>query len=335
MLYSIDNDHNKRTQVIENLGQMGEDVTFKTDMLDMTYKGLASQFSPLREIKTVKGKKLLINANTGEQLSVVGEKYNNPYSHAEQFQAIEKRIISSKLDLTDMKREVSVSHDGARAYARYSFPSHTIEVGKTGPVSLDILCRNSFDGSWPTIFEGGAERWACLNKCVFGTAFAVSKQRHTKNINYEKGAVQVMNCLEAFMKESEKWNEWINTPVKDEQAFEVIALLSRNQYAIGNIDMINNSTTNMYEVLRDATKNKNGDERRHSPLATLWTLWKTEYKPSLGGNLWSLYNVLTDWSTKCQAPSSSSPATVTSLQTEALGRVRKVITTNNVFRLAA
>jgi len=112
-------------------------------------------------------------------------------------------------------------------------------------------------------------------------------------------------------------------------------LLSRNQYAIGHIDMINNRTTNMYEVLRDATKNKNGDERKHSPLATLWTLWKTEYKPSLGGNLWSLYNVLTDWSTKCQAPSSNSPATVTSLQTETLGRVRKVITTNNVFRLAA
>ena len=59
MLYSIDNEHNKRTQVIENLGQMGEDVTFKTDMLDMHYQ-IPNHGVPVS--KRVEGRKLLINA---------------------------------------------------------------------------------------------------------------------------------------------------------------------------------------------------------------------------------------------------------------------------------
>ena len=58
MLYSIDNEHNKRTQVIENLGQMGEDVTFKTDILDMTYEVPNRHPSDGQISKMVEGRKI-------------------------------------------------------------------------------------------------------------------------------------------------------------------------------------------------------------------------------------------------------------------------------------
>tara|TARA_R100001369_G_scaffold89059_1_gene126298 strand:+ start:4389 stop:5396 length:1008 start_codon:yes stop_codon:yes gene_type:complete len=335
MLVNLNNQYTTRKQTIVDLGGWDEDFTFGTTKVPMYYKRSNEDHSYYSG-NEVLNKKILLNNQTGQQLAVVGDKYTNDYSHMQQFQAVEDKIVASDLDLSGMKREISVSHEGARAYARYSFPAHEITVGNTGPVALDILCRNSFDGSWPTIFEGGAERWACLNKCVFGSVFAVSKQRHTKNINYEKGALQVMNCLETFLSESDKWNSWINTPVTDEQAWQVIAQLSKNTYALNSVDSINNGTSSILETLEEATQNKDGSSRVNSSLATLWNLWKSEYKPSLGSNLWSLYNVMTDWSTKGQEVTRKNTGnTVTSLQTQASERIRKIIQTDNTFRLAA
>ena len=329
-MLAFENDYSKRKQTIEDLGDWSSDYTFKTEKVALKTSPNFPEVS-----KEIKSKKALVNANTGEFLSIVGNKYTNNFSHAEQFRTVENQIIRSDLDLTGLTREIDVSHGGARAYARYTFPAHEVDVGGTGAVALDILCRNSFDGSWPTIFEGGAKRWACLNKCVFGDVFAVSKQRHTKNINYDKGALQVMNCLNTFMSETDKWNEWRKTPVSDAQAFQIIAKISGNVHAIQNIDNVREHRSDLYGVIQESIQTKKGNTRANSPLNTLWTLWKQDYKPILGDNLWALYNVLTDWSTKHQHPRKDTGATVTSLQTKASEKVRKIINTDNIFRLAA
>ena len=331
-MLAFQNGYTQRKQTILDLGGWSEDFTFQTEKVPLATSPEWGKGLP----KKIDSKKALVNADTGEFLAIVGNKYTNNYSHMEQFTTVENRIAQSDLDLTDMKREISVSHGGARAYARYTFPAHEVDVGGTGTIALDILCRNSFDGSWPTIFEGGANRWACLNKCVFGDVFAVSKQRHTKNIDYDKGAREVMNCLTAFMSESEKWNEWRYRPVTDKEAFRILAKMSGNVHAIQNIDNVMDHNVDLYSVIQEAIQTKKGNTRANSPLNTLWTLWKQDYKPILGDNLWALYNVLTDWSTKHQAPrSEKSGSTVTSLQTKAFEKVRKVITTDVAFRLAA
>jgi hypothetical protein len=71
-------------------------------------------------------------------------------------------------------------------------------------------------------------------------------------------------------------------------------------------------------------------------LKTLWNLYKQEYSPSLGSNLLALYNTMTDWSTHHQnMRESKSPHTISSLQVQASEKVRKVIQTQPVFRIAA
>ena len=145
-----------------------------------------------------------------------------------------------------------------------------------------------------------------------------------------------MNCLTAFMSESDKWNKWRETPVSDAQAFRILAKMSGNVHAVQNIDNVMEHRVDLYGVLQEAIQTKKGNTRANSPLNTLWTLWKQDYKPILGDNLWALYNVLTDWSTKHQSPrSEGAGSTVTSLQTKAFEKVRKVITTDMAFRLAA
>ena len=232
-----------------------------------------------------------------------------------------------------MTRKINVSDGGGRAFVNYKFPAHTINVGGTGDVSLEILGRNSFDGTWPTVFEGGAWRMICTNLCVFGTTVAVSKQRHTKNINYDKGAMQVMNCLEVFLDESDKWTKWIDTPVTDKEAFQAIATLSRNNHAISQLDDIHLSRQSIAETLDVATKNQDGSTRANSPLSTLWNLYIHEYRPSLGSNLWALYNTMTDWTSNHLTTKKDN--SVHHLRATKMEDVRKLVTHNPVFKLAA
>ena len=88
-------------------------------------------------------------------------------------------------------------------------------------------------------------------------------------------------------------------------------------------------------VFEEATKTKDGSERKRSPLNTLWPLWCTDYRPTLGPNLWALYNVMTHWSTHCQQSTKVSSETVQSLQIKSGDKVKKMISGNKMFKIAA
>ena len=325
-LISFNSREEQRRLAFKDLGYMGTDVDFDVQEVGASYKLNG-------ETCYIPNRKVLLNGNTGEYISTVGNKYSNPLSHAQQFEKIEENIIKSKLNLEGMTREINVSDGGGRAFANYKFPAHTIDVGGTGEVTLEILGRYSFDGTWPTVFEGGAGRMICTNLCVFGTTVAVSKQRHTKNINYDKGALQVMNCLEAFLDESDKWTKWIHTSVTDKEAFQAIATLSRNNHAIGCLDDIHGGRSGIVETLDEATRNKDGSTRSNSPLSTLWNLYIHEYRPTLGSNLWALYNTMTDWTTNHL--NTRKDGGVHHLRATKMEEVRKLVNHNPVFKLAA
>ena len=321
---------NPRVEAINNLGEMGADVSFKTVEVPLYFKKNTTTYR--EEFEEVGSRKGLVNNDTGQYIATVGNKYHNPYSHAEQFKFLEKSIIKSDLDLTGLQRHIGVSHNGARAFARYTFPAHTVEIGRTGPVELDLLARNSYDGTWPSVYEAGAKRTACLNQMVFGQVFAVAKQRHTKNINHPNAADQVMGCLRSFLEETSRWASWLNTEVSDRQAFECLAILSGNTQAVLGVKHTDRSILSVFE---EATKTKDGSERRRSPRNTLWTLWCTDYRPTLGPNLWALYNVMTHWSTHCQQSTKVSSETVQSLQIKSGDKVKKMISNNKIFKIAA
>jgi len=328
---------NKRQQIIEDLGSLPESVTFGTYTLPLFYDDMKTEGTGMSKYHK---RVLLMNDHTNEPLSIVGRNYKNTDSHADQFGYMEDMIVNSTLNLEGLSREISVSHGGGRAYARYRFPAHTVQTGEGDETVMEMVGRNSFDGSWPSIFELGAWRMICCNLQVIGTVTAVSRRRHTKHSNIEGAVAELGNCLESFMKEGELWNQYRQVTVSDKQAFQVLATLSENRHAIAGIDTVNNSpfdtASNILEMLDKATKTKNGHERKKSSLKTLWNLYKQEYSPSLGSNLLALYNTMTDWSTHHQnMRESKSPHTISSLQVQASEKVRKVIQTQPVFRIAA
>ena len=167
---------NPRQEVLNDLGDFG------SANFNVSPKSLY-----VRPTTIVPNKKALVNNDTGEVLSVVSDSYQIA-QHPDTFRTVERIIADSDLDLTGVRRNIEVSHNGARAYARYTFPAHELETSRGDSSVLEILARNSFDGSWCFHIDIGAVRMACTNGQVILEDFAMYKSRHTKNLNMAHAA---------------------------------------------------------------------------------------------------------------------------------------------------
>ena len=94
-MLAFQNGYTQRKQTILDLGGWSEDFTFKTEKVPLKTMPTFPQVG-----KEIESKKALVNADTGEFLAIVGNKYTNNYSHMEQFTTVENRIAQSDLDLT-------------------------------------------------------------------------------------------------------------------------------------------------------------------------------------------------------------------------------------------
>ena len=154
---------NERQEVLNNLGDYeganftveSKPIIFKSDDFNWSHDSLKCLDS-----KVIKNKRALVRADTDESLTVVSDSYQVA-QHPDAFRTVERIIAGSDLDLTDIKRTIETSHNGARAYARYTFPAHEIETSRGDSATLEMLARNSFDGSWCFHVDIGAIRMAC------------------------------------------------------------------------------------------------------------------------------------------------------------------------------
>ena len=65
----------------------------------------------------------------------------------------------------------------------------------------------------------------------------------------------------------------------------------------------------------------------------IWNLYIHEYRPSLGSNLWALYNTMTDWTSNHL--NTKKDGSIHHLRATKMEDVRKLVTHNPVFKLAA
>ena len=72
--------------------------------------------------------------------------------------------------------------------------------------------------------------------------------------------------------------------------------------------------------------NLNKLKRKNHNLEYVWNVYKNKYKPTLGSNLWSVYNALTDWSTHANATTSRGKANIASIRNNRQNSVRKTFT---------
>ena len=307
----------KRTEVLNNLGDYGE-ADFNVYTRPVRYVGTNG------DIKSVTNKKILVRDDNHESVGVVGNKYEVA-QHPDAFRTVERIIARSDLDVTDISREINVSHDGARAYAIYTLPSHSIDLGDGDISTLQISTRNSFDGSWCFHIDVGAVRIICLNGQVFLNDFAMFKARHTAGLNMEHAARKLSKAIDVYQHQADVWSTWRDTPMGDSEAFGIFAKVADCKFITRTKAM---AYPNVAELLLEP------EVFRNKTLIRLWEHYVTDERKNLGSTMWAVYNAMTHWATHEQATKSTAQKNIAAIQVARQDRIRKAVK-NTLFQSAA
>jgi len=233
----------------------------------------------------------------GNIISVVGKGYN-VIQNADIIPDYERAIYLSGLDTRGMERDIQQSHGGARTVVTYTFPAHRIEVKKDDPMDLKISVLNSYDGSWKFMSLVGALRLACLNGQVIGDFFSSFYGKHTMNLDTDAAVDRLETSLDVYLQNAEYWKQYPKISVTDLQAQNVFLNLA------GTSKILNS-------VLEDI---------------------HVKYVDEMGGNLWALFNTLTDWSSHSKFKNIRNQAATVITREQ---KIRKVLPMLEDIRVAA
>ena len=233
----------------------------------------------------------------GNIISVVGKGYN-VIQNADIIPDYERAIYRSGLNTRGMERDIQQSHGGARTVVTYTFPAHRIEVKKDDPMDLKISVLNSYDGSWKFMSLVGALRLACLNGQVIGDFFSSFYGKHTMNLDTDVAVDRLETSLDVYLQNAEYWKQYPKISVTDLQAQNVFLNLA------GTSKVLNG-------VLEDI---------------------HVKYVDEMGGNLWALFNTLTDWSSHSKFKNIRNQAATVITREQ---KIRKVLPMLEDIRVAA
>jgi len=254
--------------------------------------------------------KFIIREDTGRAFKAVGLDYQL-VNHSEAFKTAEKIIHGSGLDTTDMTREFKISHEGARAFAYYRFPMHQEEIALNDTIELQLLVRNSVDGSMRFCIEYGALRLACLNGMTALGSIGKFKRKHTKYLNIHDAIEPLTNVMEVYNSSVETWKRFTTRNVSDAEAIKIIA----DAVATPDIKKF---------IINSIDSEFNGDVEHclwHKQLSRayqvkdVWGEYK-KYRRDLGANLWGVYNALTHWSTHAEAYKETSQPNIEAIKND-------------------
>ncbi len=305
---------NKTYDVLNNLGDYGA-AGFNV------YTRPVKFIDANDEIQVVPNKKVLIRDDNNESVGIVGQSYEVA-QHPDAFRTVERIISNSDLDTTGVTRDIQVSHDGARAYAVYTLPAHSVGQGKE-ETALQISTRNSFDGSWCFHVEVGAVRMICLNGQVFLDSFAMFKARHTAGLNMDHAARKLSKAIDVYQNESERWIRWQNTSVTDNQAFKTFADVAGCKF----VTPVKAMTSTVESLLLEP------EVYRNRTLMNLWTQYTNDERKALGSTAWAIYNTMTHWATHASATKSTAQKNIAAIQVARQDKVRQA--SKNLLTLAA
>ena len=272
-------------------------------------------------VQIVPDKKVLVRDDNNHPIGIVGKSYE-VVQHPDAFRTVERIIANSDLDTTGVTRDIQVSHDGARAYAVYTLPAHSIGQGKE-ETALQISTRNSFDGSWCFHVEVGAVRMICLNGQVFLDSFAMFKARHTAGLNMDHAARKLSKAIDVYQNESERWIRWQNTSVTDNQAFKTFADVAGCKF----VTPVKAMTSTVDSLLLEP------EVYRNRTLMNLWTQYTNDERKALGSTAWAVYNTMTHWATHADATKSTAQKNIAAIQVARQDKVRQA--SKNLLTLAA
>lgn len=259
-------------------------------------------------------KSVLYRTDTGEELGVHGNNYV-PVQPRALINNTRNIIERSDLDITGITEQITTSHNGSRLFVKYDLPAHTYETCDGDKASLSLLCTTSYDQTWPFMISVAATQHACTNLQVFITGgIGIYKAKHTKSLNIEHGANLICKSLDIFNNERELWIKLGRTIVTNDKVWDLFVKATNSKLKFD------------YKMPTYPQDNLNKLKRKNHNLEYVWNVYKNKYKPTLGSNLWSVYNALTDWSTHANATTSRGKANIASIRNDRQNSVRKTFT---------
>lgn len=267
--------------------------------------------------------KFIVRDDNGHPFKAVGNDYQL-VNHTQAFRTAEQIIEKSNINTTDMVREFKTSHDGARAFGFYRFPMHREQVALNDDIELQLLVRNSIDGSMRFAIEYGALRLACLNGMTALGTIGKFKRKHTKYLNIHEAVAPLTNVIELYKNSVDTWKKFTKKQVTDKEAIlcisDAVATKEINKFIKDNIST--KFANDVEYLLWDKQLS------RAYQVKDVWSEYK-KYRTDLGSTLWAVYNALTHWSTHTDAYKESSQKNIASIQNDRRTAIAK--TTDNLL----
>ena len=227
--------------------------------------------------KLVPNKKALLYADDDSYISTVGNRYSVIQNEVV-MEKLSSALIESGLNLKGFSVGHSSSFTHARNLVTITLPQHQIETSKGDATSLQLLSRNSYDGSWKQQLDIGGFRMACANGQIWGDMITAYSNRHTSRQSVIEMAEYLSHAIDVFKEMGTQWLTMKKSKLTKAQAEDLIL-----------------------EYLGKRVLNKEDRERiltseRSLAVQSMLNSW-AEYKEELGSNAFALYNTFTSYAT--------------------------------------
>lgn len=182
---------------------------------------LTQAFPELGQVKEFRSKKCIFNHDRTKLFNVVSTKYA-AIDHAH---AVDT-IASALEEAFGEKAECNVRSlaSGARIRAEFKLPFiNPIEIRKNDLVNLTLVVRNAHDGMWKFSAMLGAFRLVCSNGMMIGQKFGSVSGKHFPQMGRpDNFAERLKGMIARGALLQDVWREWEDTPIKFEQAKEML-----------------------------------------------------------------------------------------------------------------
>lgn len=278
-----------------------------------------------------------VRADTDTILNIHSSTYK-PVDHRQMIDNQRAVIIRSGLADNSIKEEISIDKTGKKCFVKHTLPNHIVEAPCGDTAALTLLSTNSYCGTWAYMISAGAKLGACQNNQVFTSgAAALYKSKHNRHLDVDHGGDILTKALPVFLNQNKLWHEWHGISCSDMQAALIFAKtinkpeIARIFKAAENRARVNMDSFNLRNDYMDSVF---GEKEVYGCRAFmyLWHRWTGHYADVLGGNLWGVYNTLTDWATHIQ----SKAVSVASVQQRRSTAIQKTLDSDwSGFKIAA
>jgi len=236
----------------------------------------------------VPNKKAIIYADDESYISTVGHRYT-VIQNEQVMNKLAIALSESGLKLKGCSVDPSTSATNARNLIRINLPEHKIETSKGDTTALQIVARNSYDGSWKQMLDIGGFRMACANGQVWGDIDNICTNRHTAGYDVAMMAEYLSHAIDVFKEMGAQWLTMKKTKLSQTKAEDLI------------LQYLGKKFVDKEDRARILTS------ERSTLVQSMMESW-VSHKAELGTNVFALYNTLTAHATHTEDVTSPADA---------------------------